>query len=303
MASHYIMDGGKLNIEDVDKFNDGYIHDILRRKRLCYVERRTPHFKFFIDFDYVNDVDIKSEYIYELVSKCKPYTHGTCYISRASTRRVKEGLKCGVHLHWPDMIVNSQKAIKIRNSIIADVPHYAKYIDASVYNGSGLRMLWSYKFQNDVYYEPYKPWKRITPAGFVMDLPQEPSKSILELFTIRTTEQDEYTANTDLDTDVLESHVRSVMKGYETVRIKKVGRTRNDQGFYIQTDSKYCENIKREHKSNHVWFYITNNTIRSECYDESCKGFKSQGYKLPPSITKDLEKRIPKFLDDYDTIW
>jgi hypothetical protein len=54
MTSHYIMDGGILNIswEELDMFNDTYIQDIMRKKRLCYVERRTPLFKFFIDLDH-----------------------------------------------------------------------------------------------------------------------------------------------------------------------------------------------------------------------------------------------------------
>lgn len=285
------MDGGVLNIENIDKFNEDYIHDIRGNKKRCYVEKRTPIFKFFIDYDYVGETPLSSDSIFRFAKECMKYTRGECYISRTPPRQVKNGIKSGVHLHWPEMLVDSEKAM----SIIKNLP--LDWIDPSVYNGSGLRMIWSHKYQGGVYYEPYKPWKRMSTNGTVSDLPSEPCIDMLKIFTIRTTEQKSEETYIE-SSDILQNHINKHMKGYSDTKIKRIGRTRDGYGFYIQSDSKYCEYIKRNHSSNHVWFLIQGGKICSVCHDEQCKGKKGQEYIVPPSILIELENRIPSFLDD-----
>jgi hypothetical protein len=287
------MDGGILTIDNVEKFNDEYVSDIRSNKKRCYVEKRTPIFKFFIDYDYVDETPLPSESLLKFVKECMKYTQGSCYISRTPPRTVKNGIKSGVHLHWPEMLVDSEQAMNIIKNLVS--PH----IDPSVYNGSGLRMIWSHKYQNGVYYEPYKPWKRLNTNGSIHDLPSEPCVEMLNIFTIRTNEQS--TKDTYIESsDFLQNHINKHMKGYSTARIKRIGRTRDGYGFYIQSDSKYCEYIKRNHTSNHIWFLIQGGRICSICHDESCKGKKGQEYSVPPSLINELENRIPSFIDDCD---
>ena len=192
------------------------------------------------------------------------------------------------------MLVDSEQAMNIIKNIVS--PH----IDPSVYNGSGLRMIWSHKYQGGVYYEPYKPWKRLNKNGYTSDLPSEPCVDMLDIFTIRTHGDAQERMNERFvdGPDSIQTHINKHMKGYSDTRVKRIGRTRDGSGFYIQSDSKYCEYIKRNHTSNHVWFLIQGGRICSICHDEACKGKKGQEYIVPPSLMNELENRIPSILDD-----
>ena len=80
--------------------------------------------------------------------------------------------------------------------------------------------------------------------------------------------------------------------------------------FLVSTTSKYCENLRRAHNSNHVWFHITGDTIRQKCFCDCetikgrfygfCKDFSGIEYKLTKKITDILyedgkfEKYVPR---------
>ena len=89
------------------------------------------------------------------------------------------------------------------------------------------------------------------------------------------------------DNGPLENFVRRYMEGQEKARVKKVQRHEND-GWYVVTDSQYCERIKMKHKSNHVWFTIHSGRISQRCFDEECRELKGQEHILPPSIVEQL---------------
>jgi hypothetical protein len=85
-------------------------------------------------------------------------------VARAQVRQVKgeDGqptLKSGVHLHWPNVIVDRTRALNLRSKIIESLGPgpWDKVIDASVYGGSGLRMLWSHKKPSGDPYVPVDP--------------------------------------------------------------------------------------------------------------------------------------------------
>ena len=307
--SHFIMNGGVLKVpwEQNGTFFDQYIHDIRRNKKLCYVEKRTEKFKFFIDLDYEEESVVEDSYIIHICMCVCEIVGETCYSAIAPPRQTSKGIKCGFHLHWPNHIVTSTEANKIRNTLCVKYPGISKYVDASVYNGSGLRMLWSYKYQNQCHYPPYIPWKVIGTQGVISTFSTntEPSVSLLELYSIRTnhTQPQIQPSHKTGFFPKLEEHINKYMVGYEDARVLKVGRTRDDCGFYVQTNSKYCENIKKNHTSNHVWLLITNNRIQSMCHDNDCKGSSGKEYFISPSIVNELEIMIPSSSNDSDTQW
>ena len=69
----------------------------------------------------------------------------------------------------------------------------------------------------------------------------------------------------------------------------------------VSTNSKYCENLKRRHSSNHVWFHVSGSVIDQKCFcrcetirgrrDGFCKDFYGRKHQLPPKI---VEKMYPK---------
>lgn len=285
-ATHVLMDGGILDVprEDTQEFYRVYIDLVNLGTKLYVVEQKTENFKFFVDLDYKAPEKLKDEDLLQFCSIIHESVGvGRCLIARARPRAVGEGLvKSGVHIHWPDLVVNRTQALNLRTKIILSLGAgpWETIIDGSVYAGSGLRMLWSHKKPSG---DPYVPWRELNGP----DLPKEPSVENLALFAVRTDEEPKKT-ETLVNCEALEAYVQRYLMGQRRARIKKVQRHDHD-GWFAQTDSKFCERIKNEHKSNHVWFSIHSGRISQRCLDEECTEFKGQEHILPPSIVEQLE--------------
>ena len=74
---------------------------------------------------------------------------------------------------------------------------------------------------------------------------------------------------------VLETFIRFNLPGQSRSRVKKVFKFKTT--YRVETTSKYCENLGRNHNSNHIWFYInSDNTICQKCF---CKCETTEGRK------------------------
>jgi hypothetical protein len=284
------MSGGILCVppEETQDFYREYIEAINLGTKLYVVEQKTENFKFFVDLDYKAPEKLADE---DLVQFCSIIhkaleTSSPCLIARARPRSIGEGLiKSGVHIHWPNLTVSRTQAMNLRTKIVtslsADFPFdWDKVIDASVYGGSGLRMLWSHKKPTG---DPYVPWRSLDGREFS----KVPDTETLTLFAIRT---DEEVVQTEVlgDSGPLEDFVQKYMEGQARAHIKKVQRHEHN-GWFVQTDSKFCERIRTEHKSNHIWFSIHSGRISQRCLDEDCAEFKGTEHILPPSIVEQLK--------------
>ena len=291
-ATHVLMDGGILAVplEDTTEFYERCISLINSGSKLYVVEQKTDNFKFFVDFDYKAPEKLEDSDLLQFCSIIhaaigKP---GRCLIARARVRPVGEGLlKSGVHIHWPDLVVNRIDALNFRSKIITSLGDgpWDKVIDAAVYGGSGLRMLWSHKKPTG---DPYIPWRGTdSNHEFTQEFSKIPNIETLALFAVRT---DEAIREAEILENIapLEKFVRKYLKGQEHAHIKKVQRM--DHGtWFAQTDSKWCQNIGREHKSNHVWFSISSGGVCQRCFDDECSEFHGPKTILPPSIVEQLE--------------
>jgi len=283
------MDGGILFVptEETQEFYQACVDAINSGTKLYVVEQKTERFKFFVDLDYKAQEKLKDE---DLIQFCFIIhealgTSSRCLIARARPRPVADGLiKSGVHIHWPELVVTRTQALNFRSKIILNLSKdfafdWDRVIDASVYGGSGLRMLWSHKKPTG---DPYVPWKDLNGISFT----KEPSVDILALFAVRTDEeprQEEVLENNA----PLEEFIRKYLEGQGRTRIKKVQRHDHD-GWFAQTDAKYCERIHKDHKSNHIWFSIRSGRISQRCFDDDCREFKGQEHILPPSLVEQL---------------
>jgi hypothetical protein len=108
---------------------------------------------------------------------------------------------------------------------------------------------------------------------------------------------------------LLESFIRKNMEGQGHARIKNVYKEKNS--YLVATTSRYCENTKRAHGSNHVWFYILGDSIFQKCFCRCetmrgrfygfCRDFSGRKHQLPPTIVDKLQvtkykpppKRLP----------
>lgn len=181
-----------------------------------------------------------------------------------------------------------------------------RFIDPSVYGdlnkqtkGSGFRMLWSHKMSKN---NSSKSCEKIIEGAYlpiyvlkktnVTPVKQIPSLNMFWLTTLRT-EQVEVIeipeaihiekkifkkegsfTKTQIKNEIkdselcayVETFVRKHLSGQGNARITKIFN--NNKNFYIQTNSKYCENLRRNHGSNHVWFLIDgkDKTICQKCF-------------------------------------
>ena len=297
--THVLMDGGQLHVPDadLDAFYKAYLADIACGTRLYVVEQKTEIFKFFVDIDFKAERALTDADALELCRRiCEAVGHGQCLVARAPPRRVKDEIKSGFHLHWPDLCVTRQEALALRTKILLELDgdEWAQIIDSSVYGGSGLRCLWSHKKPEGA---PYVPWISVPNETALSPVP---SAETLKLFAVRVPGQAggqqpkirrvASAPGCIVPSDSrLEEFIRTNLEGQNTARVKAVRKTRKGEGkgLCVETDSRYCECIKGLHKSNHVWFWILDGTIRQVCLNEECDGFKGRQHILPPSISNE----------------
>lgn len=201
--------------------------------------------------------------------------------------------------------------------------------------GSGLRMPWSYKLAKhtscggrgceeckgtgktiQVSYLPLFVYKS-GPLSMLQRIDPKPDLDILKMTVVRTNTEDYVTvehpsvtvkegAFTDAQTkdeirdeelrEMIEAFVQQNMEGQRGAYITNIYKHKDC--YFVSTNSKYCENIKNTHGSNHVWFMISGRVIAQKCFcrcetlrsrrDGFCKDFYGRKHELPPKIVEKL---------------
>jgi len=263
-----------------------------------------------------------------------------CIICVGEPKNVKDQIKTGVHMNWKGLVINKDNALVLRSHIVSELinirPGYDwdSIVDIAVYKGSGFRLPWSYKkVKHDLckgkgcnkcfnvgkidegFYLPLYSYKN----GAFTRLSPEPSIQLLRKLSIRTQDEQSidiggglvtYTVG-DIPTfqkDIgdpslkksLQKFITKNMIHWPNMSIKSVVEMGNVK--WVGTYSQYCENVKREHKSHHIWFLIQHNMwITQKCFcrcirndgNKSCKDFSGTVHKLDHSITNMLSTSPP----------
>jgi hypothetical protein len=286
------MNGGQLCVSDreLDSFWRAYLSDLACGKKLYVVEQKTEKFRFFVDIDYRSEKALTDDDAFAICQKIYNSVEegGVCIVARAPPREDKGKVKSGIHIHWPDLVVSKGEALSLRTRILLELEedHWPETIDASVYRGAGLRCLWSLKKGVK---GSYVPWISL-PDGKTLNA--TPCLDALKRFSIRVTGGEAgrpKMASMTTDSSRLEEFIQNNMDGQENARVRAVRRTKKGEGkgFYVETDSKWCEKIRGAHKSNHIWFYINGGNIVQKCLNEECLEFSGREHFLPPSISNE----------------
>ena len=204
--------------------------------------------------------------------------------------------------------------------------------------GSGLRMPWSYKLEKhqqcggqgcegcegkgkivQVAYLPVFVYK-CGPLSTLLKIGQAPDMDILKMSSVRTDQVQHVTVEPpstaikegsfttaqtkdEIENDelkgLLHKFIQTNMDGQGGAIVTKLFK--HNETYLVSTNSKYCENLKRPHGSNHVWFHISGSVIAQKCFcrcetvrgrrDGFCKDFYGRKHQLPPKI---VEKLYPK---------
>jgi len=215
----------------------------------------------------------------------------------------------------------------IDSSVYGDVQRRSK--------GSGFRMPWSHKKakhdtcegkgcdgclgSGKITQGPYLPVfvYKTGPLSTLLRIDQLPDKDILAMSAVRTENQEfvhvespsrtiKEGSFTDVQTKdelhdeetkmLVEDFIRKNLEGQGDAHITKLFKFKNQ--YLASTTSKYCENLKRSHGSNHVWFYISGDKITQKCFcrcetlrdrrDGFCKDFCGRRHVLKPQIVERL---------------
>ena len=201
--------------------------------------------------------------------------------------------------------------------------------------GSGLRMPWSYKLAKhepctgqgcdgckgtgklvQVAYLPVFVYK-CGPLSTLLRIGSEPNLDILTMSSVRTDCTDFVTIEPPSATikegsftsaqtrdevqddelrGLVEQFVQKNMEGQEQANITKIFKHRDT--YLASTTSKYCENLRRPHSSNHVWFIVSGREILQKCFcrcetlrgrrDGFCKDFCGRRHQLSAQIVSKL---------------
>ena len=204
--------------------------------------------------------------------------------------------------------------------------------------GSGLRMPWSYKTAKhpacrgegcqecngtgrviQLAYLPLFMYKH-GPLSALVKVDQQPDVDMLKMCSVRTNETQHITVEPpstaikegsfstaqtkdEIQNDelrgLIEEFVQKHMEGQGGATITKLFK--HKETYLVSTNSKYCENLKRPHSSNHIWFHISGTVIAQKCFcrcetirgrrDGFCKDFYGRKHILPPQV---VEKLYPK---------
>lgn len=92
--------------------------------------------------------------------------------------------------------------------------------------------------------------------------------------------------------EAIEDAIRTMIAGQANASVKKI--IKFDDTYVITSDSKYCANVGREHGSNHVYFTISNGSLRQKCHSahetyagrkDLCQDFTSEPSRIAHGTT------------------
>jgi hypothetical protein len=261
-ATHTFFDGGKACVPPSarDAFHKAYLACVGRGEELHVIERTpSPKFSFFMDVDVPTGVELAWPGVAQAVCAVLPGTDSGPVI--VCGKREARGAKCGMHIFWPGITVNADIAVHVCKEVAARLPAEGRWIDSSVYR-TGLRMLWSRKGPASAATDFYEPlhdgvapslewlhtcslWPKadardLTQEYEVVDVPRAPSHT--DTFGIE---------------DLLPLE-------YGACRLRNVSRS--ERSVVLSSTSKYCANVGREHRSNHVYFVATSDGVFQRCH-------------------------------------
>ena len=168
-VTHTFMDGGRVSLSagDVGGFHQALAADLAAGTVPCLTERRSPlHFPMYADLDLKVPVPVLTDetavklaavvnrQMQRFFDESAPLTLVVCTKNNVAPKADEEGLyKHGVHFHWPNVIVDAERALRMRAAMIVALEReewqedlgarpvdWVETVDESVY-ASGLRLL------------------------------------------------------------------------------------------------------------------------------------------------------------------
>lgn len=385
-ANFLNLTGGSWFIPDnsLDEFYKIIRKMCLMKIPISIVEVRTDIFHYFIDVDLTSPLSIEMSSlkkigvcIYNCIvgnitfsgNQIVPMMYAYGAEPREIFKENKRLIKTGMHLYYPDILVDSSQALELRKRMIVELLKidneidWQSAIDESVYKGSGLRLAHMpklrkckcEKFNNECKFgcnggilnenAIYAPIFSVT-SGQIQDVEKlknnlrhsfaltkirsnlnEEQPNIMLKATNETIELDDFIKRDHQkskrstrisnnfyisDTEILSKEIQRkidafIKKSYEEYKhivinyVKKLSYKANGRNdvytkYIVNTNCKFCLNIKGNHNSNHIYFLIfitgTKMQLTQRCHctcntphsgtNILCKTYSSKNVEIPP---------------------
>lgn len=285
-ATHLSLVGGKFNIRS------DFFYSLYAKHHECgayLVEKVRYPCKWYLDID-----KLPKELILQELKRVLSKLGSSCIVCMPETDDAHDG---GAHVIFSDVLIRSRDEAKDRTEKL--LAGSALVPDSSVYS-SGLRMLGSMKKRNVS--RVYHPVFTIDSAGTLTDWPKDKP---LDADTLKrasifpsingttTTFQPRLGAPSSTAGAVSAalsatgfdfSFIHPEYKDVRVTGVKKNNRSR----YAVFTRNKYCANIQREHKNQHVYFVIDvkeHVTIHAKCFcrcaHTMCGMFRGPSHRMP----------------------
>ena len=282
--------------DKLGEFNTKYIERVAANEKVFVVEQKTSVYNFFMDLDYKDDEQLDLHQVKTICKAIcdKVNTLGgqRCLVCAANPKVVGDKIKTGIHLNWPGLLVDQEGALRIRSHVISLLNKvymsvkWTSVVDEAVYKGSGFASPGP-KMSKGNTEDPYLPiaiyeagegMGPFKTQGTMVDLESHaPTEELMWMATVRAPGGSAameippppeplkkeggfsaaQTKNEFKDATALahlETFVRKNLAGQKDARLTRMFK--NKTGFSVATQSQFCENVGREHGSNHVWFLI-----------------------------------------------
>lgn len=324
--SHVSLAKGSYSIPyaSMHEFHKACAESIARSEPLHFVEIKGELFRFFVDIDYKSKMPMESSEVhslslavYESVRKyIAEESDSKCIVCTSKPKSLGDhGFKTGVHLIWPDVIVDSFLASLLAKQLTLDMEGafgprqdqpWNDVIDPSVYKHkkTGLRMKFCSKPEDTS--RVYKPVYVFGDPSIV--LKDWETADLLDLCSIRTNkidkthilreqieenlihqeEEAQFVAQTgfsdlspvdEIHEHTLEDYIRRNYPKHKITKLRKVLKVDKKDKYIIFVDSKYCLNMERQHKSNNVYFIATKDGTAQRCFCNcKTKDHRKSGY-------------------------
>jgi hypothetical protein len=263
-ATHWCLTGGKYNVRpDVQLFWKLYAN---ARHPLRLVERALYPSRFFMD------IDKYSQPVTELIRdvRLKYPTVVTCVCEEGG----------GIHFIFPDIIVSTpEEACSICTRMCDQFPSLLPHVDRSVYR-SGLRMIGSYKSLS-VRRRYYNASSNVSVSELQACSIHHGVNGRPPVATLKVSSPSIAKMSGGIHVDF-----SALDQMYKYLSIKAVLWTRTERFYALLSDSRFCQNIMREHRSRRAYFVVD---VRKKevlqrclckCADKTCSTFMSRKVKI-----------------------
>jgi hypothetical protein len=327
-ATHLLLDGGRLCVPDdhAGTFLNVYFNAILRAESVSVVELKTPIFKLFFDIDArVDSPECDFSKVFRCMYEA---VHEFWVLERAAKMIIcsapPKNDKIGFHVIFPAILVNAPIALAFRDVVVQKLKDecqgichntWEDAIDPCVFKANGLRVIYSHKGPNEE--------RAYTPAALIEDehaaiehiphesLSSQDRREFVHACSLRTFGATLTPCAGGQDTIADQPHVhkaggvvigRSVPLDVYAEMLPKVqavlppeyaqqrfvGMFKTEHAVMLRSSSRYCQNVKREHRTSTVYFCVTRRGVCQKCYcrkdDHGCAEYSSQHYPLETAV-------------------